>query len=109
MELKEITLAGIESFVKELDIKKHAELTKLSRDIKLSLNGDYKNPRIMEIIEESERAGSLCTRVMGAGGGGFFICWAPKNKHSQIKDRLNIKTWVNVKFSSAGSQIIFSE
>ncbi len=109
LELKEITSQGIESFGKELDIKRHAELTKLSRNIKLSLNGDYKNEKIMELIQESERAGSLCTRVMGAGGGGFFICWAPENKHSQIKDRLNIKTWVKVKFSSSGSQIIFSE
>ena len=96
-------------FGKELDIKEHAHLTKLSRDIKLSLNGDYKNSNIIELIEESERAGSLCTRIMGAGGGGFIICWAPKHKHIEIKNKLNIKTWVNVKFSSSGSQIIFSE
>ena len=54
-----------------------------------------------------KRAGSLCTGIMGAGGGGFIICWAPKHKHIEIKNKLNIKTWVNVKFSSSGSQIIF--
>ena len=30
--------------------------------------------RTQQLIEATERAGSLCTRVMGAGGG--FVCWA---------------------------------
>ncbi len=108
-ELNEITAKGIKAFGKESDIQLHAELTRLSRDIKLSLNGDYNNSRIMELIDETEKAGSLCTRIMGAGGGGFFICWAPQSKHAEIKSRLKINTWVKVRFSSSGSQIIFSE
>ncbi len=107
--LNEISKNGIKAFIKESEIMHHAEITKASRDIKLAINGDFANKDIMELIEESERAGSLCTRVMGAGGGGFFICWAPRNKHTQIKNSLRIKTWVDVKFSSSGSQIIFSE
>ena len=68
----------------------------------------YKKRVIMELIEETEKAGSLCTRIMGAGGGGFFICWAPKYKHDSIKSRINVKTWVEVRISASGSQIIFS-
>ena len=45
------------------------------------MNGDIKNRRINEIIDATESAGSLCTRLMGAGGGGFFVCWAPPEKH----------------------------
>ena len=60
------------------DIDENAKLTKLCREIKLSLNKDRLNPQLMEIIEESEKAGSLCTRIMGAGAGGFFVCWAPR-------------------------------
>ena len=108
-ELNIISSKGIAAFVDESDIKEHAALTRVSRDIKLSINGDYLNKDIMELIEESEKAGSLCTRIMGAGGGGFFICWAPKNKHDEIKNKLKIKTWVDVRFSNSGSQIIFSE
>ena len=46
---------------------------------------------------------------MGAGGGGFFVCWAPEYRHDAIKNAVNVKTWVNVKISATGSQIIFSE
>ena len=62
-----------------------------------------------EIYNTAIRNGAFGGKLMGAGGGGFFICWAPKNKHNEIKNRLKIKTWVNVKFSLSGSQIIFSE
>ena len=108
-ELQEISKKGIEAFGKEADLQENAKLTKLCRDIKLSINNDNQNKFLMELIEETERAGSLCTRIMGAGAGGFFVCWAPKYRHQAIKDSINIKTWVNAKISSSGSQIIFSE
>ena len=46
---------------------------------------------------------------MGAGGGGFFVCWAPPEKHETIKQSINVKTWVKVRISEQGSSIIFSE
>ena len=108
-ELAHVSEAGIAAFGQEADINHHAELTKASRDIKLHLNGDKNHDRTKELIEATERAGSLCTRVMGAGGGGFFACWAPKYKHELIKQSVRVKTWVDVKFSCTGSQVIFAE
>tara|TARA_Y100001968_G_scaffold333876_1_gene400432 strand:- start:6664 stop:7650 length:987 start_codon:yes stop_codon:yes gene_type:complete len=108
-ELAQISNLGIDSFGKEVDIKEHALITKQSRDIKLEINGDKQNTRAVDLIEATEAAGSLCTRFMGAGGGGFFICWAPKNRHEAIKKSVNIKTWVDARVSPVGSQIIFSE
>ena len=108
-ELQEISQKGIEAFGKEADLQENAKLTKICRDIKLSINNDNQNPVLMELIEETERAGSLCTRIMGAGAGGFFVCWAPEYRHQAIKDSINIKTWVKTKISNSGSQLIFSE
>lgn len=108
-ELYDLSMKGIEAFGKEADLQENASITKACRDIKLMINGDSSNKNIMELIEETERAGSLCTRIMGAGGGGFFVCWAPKEKHENIKSQVNVKTWVEVKFSSSGCQIIFNE
>ena len=108
-ELASISNAGIDAFGSEADINDHAFLTKQARDLKLQLNGDKTNERTNELIEATERAGSLCTRIMGAGGGGFFVCWAPKHKHQNIKDSVKVKTWVDVRFSRTGSQVIFSE
>ncbi len=108
-ELHEISQKGIDSFLKEADILENARLTKLCRDIKLNLNGDKKDGEIIDLIESTEKAGSLCTRIMGAGGGGFFVCWAPPEKHETIKQSIKVKTWVKVRISEQGSSIIFSE
>ena len=93
----------------EEDINYHARITKESRDIKLILNGDSSCDRTIDLIQATEKAGSLCTRIMGAGGGGFFVCWAPPEKHQEIKQSVSVRTWVDVRFSSVGSQVIFSE
>ncbi len=108
-ELESASSAGIDSFGSEKEIDQLAELTRVTRDIKLQLNGDSTNNNTKEIIETTEAAGSLCTRVIGAGGGGFFVCWAPPSRHQRIKDSINIKTWVDVRFGKSGSQLIFSE
>ncbi len=108
-ELSQMSERGIQLFGEEADIIEHANLTKSIRDIKLIMNGDINNQRTNEIIEATESAGSLCTRIMGAGGGGFFVCWAPPEQHEKIKQSVNVKTWVHVDISNVGSQIIFSE
>ena len=108
-QLSEISSLGVKAFGDEVDVTEHARLTKESRNIKIHLNGDHLNNRTNELIEATERAGSLCTRIMGAGGGGFFVCWAPPHKHQLIKESVRVKTWVDVRFSKTGSQVIFSE
>ena len=109
LELADLNAQGIEYFSSQESIENHSIITKKIRDIKLLLNGDRDIDKINKIIFDTEAAGSLCTRFMGAGGGGFFICWAPKCHHDEIKNSVKIKTWVDVKFSSSGSQIIFCD
>ena len=108
-ELAELNEQGVNLFCKEETVDNHAKVTKKIRDIKIHLNGDREINKISEIIHKTELAGSLCTRFMGAGGGGFFVCWAPKALHEDIKNSVNIKTWVDVRFSSNGSELIFTD
>ena len=108
-KLSEYTNQGIKAFSGQADINEHAMITKKCRDLKLKLNGEENNSRQNEIIKKTENAGSLCTRIMGAGGGGFFVCWAPSEKHEAIKQSIKVKTWVKVRISKTGSKIIFSE
>ena len=100
---------GIKGFSTEADISYHASITRKCRDIKLHLNGDHENNEIMSLIHRTEQAGSLCTRIMGAGRGGFLLCWAPPKMHADIKASVGIKTWVDVKITNSGSEIIYYE
>ena len=108
-ELSDLSLSGISAFSNEADLNHHAAITSEARNIKKVLNGDNDSSDINDLIECTEKAGSLCTRVMGAGGGGFVLCWAPKHLHQKIKDSVRFKTWVDVKLSPNGSEIIYYE
>ncbi len=108
-ELQELSEKGIIAFQKQEDINLHSKLTKRIRDIKMELNTDNDDPFLQNIIYKTETAGSKCTRFIGAGGGGFFICWAPQSCHNQIKESVPIKTWLNVKFSFDGCSASSSE
>ena len=109
-ELASITESGINAFGDCSDLSVLADLTKQSRDIKLRLNNQATDLRSIELIETTERAGSMCTRIMGAGGGGFFVCMAPQYRHISIKNSLpSIKIWANLRFSPTGSQVIHYE
>lgn len=109
LELSDISSAGISAFASESDISEHASITKKARHIKNELNNELCNERTNLIIQETEKSGSLCTRFMGAGGGGFFVCYAPPHKHQAIKESVKVSTWVKVRLSRTGSQVIFSE
>jgi len=107
-QLRHISEQGISEIGRNCDISQLSKLAKKARDIKTLLNGDSQNQRACEIIGRTEAAGSLCTKVMGAGGGGFFVCFAPPYRHTDIKESIGVKTWVEVRFSTSGSQVIFS-
>ncbi len=107
--LMQFTDLGIEAMIIEEDVNFHAKLTKKIRDIKMELNGDINDSFLQNIIAKTESAGSLCTRFLGAGGGGFFLCWAPKNLHNQIKESVSMKTWLDVKFSFDGCSVLSSD
>ena len=109
IELQDLSENGIVAFQKQEDINSHSKLTKRIRDIKMELNSDDDDPFLQNIISKTEIAGSRCTRFIGAGGGGFFLCWAPKSCHNQIKESVSMKTWLNVKFSFDGCSVFSSD
>ena len=59
------------------------------------------------IYVQSIANGSLGTKLMGAGGGGFFMFLVPPEKQNEFKERMTqIKVWVPFQFDNYGSQIL---
>ena len=60
--------------------------------------------------DDAIKLGALGGKMMGAGGGGAFYFVAPAAKHEKIKAHFHhIKTWLPMRFSSHGSQIILDK
>ena len=53
------------------------------------------------------KAGALGGKLLGAGGGGFLLFFAPKEKHNSIKRALCDLRPVDFSFDYQGSKIIF--
>ena len=75
--------------------------------LKKELASSVSNNEIDEIYEKGLHAGATGGKLLGAGGGGFFVFYAPKEKHSNIIKTLPQLRTVEIKFEKQGSKIIF--
>lgn len=78
-----------------------------SWQLKKTLNSKITTPEIDAIYEEARRAGVLGGKILGAGGGGFMLFFAPPSRHKKIKEALKSLLRVSFRFENIGSQIIF--
>lgn len=75
--------------------------------IKKSLTAQISNPDIDEIYRLGIRNGALGGKLLGAGGGGFMLFYAPKERQDAIKEALNDKLFVPFRFEDTGSKIVY--
>ena len=75
--------------------------------IKRGLTKQISDPRIDEIYEAGIQHGALGGKLLGAGGGGFMVFYAPKTCHAAIQAGLNGKMFVPFRFDFTGSKIIY--
>lgn len=65
------------------------------------------NPRIDKWYETALKNGAIGGKLLGAGGGGFFLFYAPEEKHRKIVSALPDLSCQEFSFESQGSKIIF--
>ncbi len=96
-------------FEKELisgDMNKCAEILHEGWILKRNLNSAVSSIKLNEIYDAALRAGSKGGKILGAGGGGYFLFVAEKKNHKKIKKALKKLEYIDFKFISEGSQVI---
>jgi D-glycero-alpha-D-manno-heptose-7-phosphate kinase len=78
-------------------------------NLKKALNRDASNTLLDEIYTESLAAGALGGKLLGAGGGGFFLFWLKDgiSKNDFVAKLRNI-VGVPFKIDTTGSQIVYN-
>ena len=85
------------------------EFGKLLHDswmLKRELSDGISSKYIDEIYDAAREEGAIGGKLLGAGGGGFMLIFAPPQKHVAIKKRLGDLLRVPFKFEFQGSQIV---
>ena len=75
---------------------------------KKSLSSSITNSRIDAIYDTALKNGALGGKLLGAGGGGFFIFYVPQQKQKRFIN--NFKNFITIPFNFApeGSKILFN-
>jgi len=91
------------------DIEKFGKLLHEAWLLKRELSAKVTNPFVDELYETARSAGALGGKLLGAGGGGFILFFAPPDRQPEIRRRLKNLIYVPFAFEYRGSQIIFHD
>ena len=74
--------------------------------MKKKLHTEVSSPKLNEFYDKALTSGALGGKLLGAGGGGFFLFYVPKKNISKFV-KLNKKLFISkFKFENNGSVII---
>jgi len=89
------------------DLDPFGQLLHEAWQAKRSLGDKISNDRVDQVYIEAREAGALGGKLLGAGGGGFLLLFAPPETHAKIREKLCRLIHVPFEFEFSGSQIIF--
>ena len=75
---------------------------KLKRGVSGKISSDY----IDELYQRGISAGAIGGKLLGAGGGGFMLFFAPKERHTTIREAFKGYVEVPIKFENEGTKIV---
>jgi len=103
--IMEIVDEAINFFRNNTDVKDFGKLLHEAWKLKKGLTNLISTSAIDEMYASALTAGAIGGKLLGAGGGGFMLLFAPPEKHPAIKEKLNL-LHVPFRFENLGSQII---
>lgn len=75
--------------------------------VKKSLTQKISSTHLDDIYEKAQKNGALGGKLLGAGGGGYFLFYVPKEKQKQMKEALSDLVYVPFSFESDGAKILY--
>ncbi len=97
-----------EESLKKGDLDTFGELLHESWLEKKNLSSSISSYKIDNIYDEAIRKGAIGGKLLGAGGGGFFLFYVPSSRQKKFIKYFNKLTHVPFNFSNEGSKIIFN-
>jgi D-glycero-alpha-D-manno-heptose-7-phosphate kinase len=90
------------------DLDSIGEMLIESWSLKKAMNSSAITPILEEIWVNSQRAGALGGKVLGAGGGGFCMFWVKEGMREDFLRKLNFGIHVPIRISDEGSTCVLS-
>ncbi len=105
-----VRLAGeLRDALNRSDLDAFGEILHANWQYKRQLASGISTPQIDAWYAAARRQGAIGGKVLGAGGGGFLLLYAPEHRHDGICGALAELRRVNVCFEPQGSRLIYVE
>ena len=65
-----------------------------------------KTKNINQIYEDALSAGAIGGKLLGAGGGGYFLFYVEHKNQKKVKKKLSKLEYINFSFADTGSKLI---
>ena len=88
-------------------IKRFGEILHEGWLLKKELEGNISNTVLDKYYEKALKAGAVGGKVLGAGGGGFFLFYCHPKYQNAVRKALNLRE-LKLRFDNEGSKIIYS-
>lgn len=89
------------------DIEDFGKLLAETWHLKRGLTSSIATSVIDDLYEEAQRGGAIGGKLLGAGGGGFFLLFARPEDQPKIRERLHNVIHVPFAFDHTGTEIIY--
>jgi len=89
------------------DIDQFGEILDQNWQLKRKLSEQISNPHIDNCYKIAKKNGAIGGKVLGAGGGGFLLIYAPSSKHAKIIKALPKLIPTPFSFEGFGSRIVY--
>ena len=107
--MKDLVDESISIVSGDRDILEFGELLNEAWLAKRSLSANISNSDVDALYDAARATGAIGGKLIGAGGGGFFLLFVPPSKQRSVREKLNTLIQVPFKFDFSGSQIIFCD
>lgn len=74
--------------------------------LKMGLNGNITNPQLDYIYNKALKAGASGGKILGAGGGGFFLFYCEPECQNKLRQALGLHE-LNISFDSEGTKVVY--
>ena len=73
---------------------------------KMSLATDVSNEQINKMYQRARDFGAIGGKLLGAGGGGFLLLFAPPERHNKIRSAFEQDQEISIRLNAPGAEII---
>ncbi len=106
-EMRDLAGEMRDALTNKADLTEFARLLHQGWLLKRSLGFGISNGGVDDWYEAARSAGALGGKLLGAGGGGFLLLFAPPETHDKIREKLGSPKSLDFKMDPLGSRVIF--